>query len=102
MEENALGLLEGRLGRIHRQRTDVACETIEIIRAQLGEAVIGDAGEFRHRIGACHRIERRQAKREYLGVVVKLVHHLQAGTEIVDGAHALHAFADIPRTARGA
>ena len=92
----------GRLGRVHRQRTDVAREAIGIFRAELCEAVIGDAGEFRRRTGRRQRIERRQAERENLGVVVKLVHHLKAGIEIVDGAHALHAFTDIPRAARGA
>jgi hypothetical protein len=62
VEENALGLPGGRLGRVHRQRTDVAREAIGIFRAEFGEAVIGDAREFRRRIGGRHRVERRQAK----------------------------------------
>jgi hypothetical protein len=69
---------------------------------QLGEAVVGDAGKFRRLLRAGHRLERRQPEREDLRVVVELIHHLEARLEIIDGANALDAFADVLRTAGGA
>jgi len=102
VDEDALGLLGGCLGRVHGQRAHVAREAIGMFRTQLGEAVIGDAGEFRCRLRAGHRVERRQPKREDFRVVVELIHHVEARVEIVDGAHALDALADVLRAAGGA
>ena len=78
-QQDALRLLHGGVGCAHRQRAHIAGEAIRIFGAQLGEAVIGDAGEFGGLVRARHRFERRQPEREYLRVVVELVHHLAAG-----------------------
>ncbi len=102
VDEDTLGLLGGCLGRVHGQRAYVAREAIGMFRAQLGEAVVGDAGEFGCRLRAGHRVERRQPKREDFRVVVELIHHVEARVEIVDGAHALDAFTNVLRTAGGA
>ena len=76
VNEDALGLLHRRVRRIHRQRADIAGEAVGILRAQLGQAVIGDAGELGRLVRTRHRVDRRQPEREDLRVVVELVHHL--------------------------
>jgi hypothetical protein len=70
--------------------------------AQLGEAVVGDAGEFRGPVGAGHALERRQPKGDDLRVILERVHHPQARIEVMDRADALDALADVGRAAGGA
>ena len=101
VDQDALGLLDRGVGVVHRQRPDIAREPIRILCHQLGQAVVGGAGKLRRLVGTDHAFERRQPERKDLRVVVERVHHAKARVEIVNGANALHALADVGRAARG-
>ena len=101
VDQDALGLLDRGVGVVHRQRPDIAREPVRILRHQLGQAIVGGAGKLRRLVGTDHAFERRQPERQDLRVIVERVHHAKARVEIVNGANALHALADVGGAARG-
>ncbi len=101
VNEDALRLLRGGVGRPHWQASDIASEAVGILGAELGEPVVRDAGEFRRLIGPRHDLDRRQTEGEDLRIIRELIHHLQARIEIENRAHALDALADVPGATRG-
>ena len=99
--QRALGFLRRRLGRIHRHHGRIADEAIRVLGAHLSQAIVGDLGHFRRLVWPPQPIDHRQAERQDLGVVGKLVDHLEPQLKIVKRRDTPHALADVLLARRG-
>jgi hypothetical protein len=98
--KHPLGFADCRLRHIHRQQGRVAGELAGMPGDDLGKAVVGEAGHFRGFFRPKQPIERRQAMREDLGIVLELVDDPQPAIEIEHRGNPAHAFAQILRRRR--
>ena len=92
-----VGGAQGRGDRLaeRRQAGDGAGELLGIFGANLGQPVIGDAGEFGRGFRVGKRIECGQAQREDLRIAGEHVHLAATGLQIVNVLDAADALANI-------
>ena len=93
--QRALGLLGGRLRRVHRHHRGIADEAVRMLGDHLRQPVVGELGHLRRLVRPPQPVEHRQAERQDLRVVRKLVDHLQPQIEIVERRNAPHPLADV-------
>ena len=98
--ESALRLLRG-IGRVHRQGGEIADEIVGVAVDELRQAVIAEPGELFRNGRLAERLQRRHAEGDHLDVVLvpEEVDDATPLVEVVDGRHAAHAHADVPRRA---
>jgi hypothetical protein len=89
------GLLCRGRRRVHRHHRRIARETVGMFRADFGQPVVGELRHVRRLVRTPEPVEHRQAEREDLRVVGKLVDHLEPQIEIVERRDAAHALADV-------
>ena len=93
--QRALGLLGRRLRRVHRHHRGIADEAVGMLGAHLGQPVVGELRHLRRLVRAPQPVDHRQAERQHLRVVGKLIDHLQPQIEIVQRRNAPHPLADV-------
>ena len=92
--DGALGLGERGLDLVHRQRRDESRETVGMLAAKLGHAVIRHLRQLDRLRRRGESLDRRVGQRDDLAIILHLVHRPEARLEIPDIAHGLHALGD--------
>jgi hypothetical protein len=80
--DRAIHFLDTRIDIIERQRGDEGRECVRIFPADLGQAIIGNAGKFGRHCGPTDRFQWRIGKGEHLPKIVKTFHEPQTGVDI--------------------
>ena len=93
--EHALGLLRRRVRHVHRQHRGPADEMLGMLGDDFLQAVIGDLRHLQRLVGPEQPLDRRQAVREHLRVVRKLLDHLQPQVDVGERRNAAHALAEV-------